>query len=582
MPRRNASTHWLHALCRRGYSTNQSSSKIVHIPRSNVYRFGDANGARSVFRDLEWTVNDGENWAVVGSGSGEKTALLETLLGNLRISPPPPSGPFPFLSNLLSDSSKANRPFHEQVSLVSFAHRPRASGGTFYDYTARYGAVREEDRITLRQSMFPEESGLIHNSISSFIVDGEIVPGKEEKEERVRHFQEWVEGLGLEHLLDLPLVALSNGQTRRARIVKALLNKPGILLLDEPLTGLDVQMRPTLLSLLHQLHESRNPRVILGLRMQDPIPEWISHIAVVSGGRVQAGPKQDIEAIIESTKRQDGQTNTLGSNAKAASKGLPQVLVDMRNVNVKYHDRHVLKNINWVIKAGDRWHLQGANGSGKTTLLSMLTGDHPQSYTQQAPSLLSLFGSPRRTHATATLRTRIGVVSPELYNAWPRARNMSVWEAVATGFDGGFVPLGERGLGVGLRGGLSPEELAWREQRVWEVLGRLGPQTWGGDVEQDTSEEFSKRTFSELPAGAQSIVLLMRALVGQPEVVLLDEVWAGMDEGMIKAARRYLKEDGVGIDQGVVVISHWEEEVPWGKAEGVRRFRLDDGVGQEV
>lgn len=377
-------------------------------------------------------------------------------------------------------------------------------------------------------------------------------------------------------------------------------------------------MRPTLLSLLHQLHDSRNPRVILGLRIQDPIPEWISHIALVSGGRVQAGAKQDIEAVIESNKRQDRQTNTLGSNAKAASKGLTQVLVDMRNVNVKYHDRHVkhlfyipefivfnlelqvLKNINWVIKAGDRWHLQGANGisyrcfsqyrinvrkftgSGKTTLLSMLTGDHPQSYTQQAPSLLSLFGYPRRTHATATLRTRIGVVSPELYNAWPRGRNMSVWEAVATGFDGGFVPLGERGLGVGLRGELSPEELAWREQRVWEVLGRLGPQTWGGDVEQDTSEEFSKRTFSELPAGSQSIVLLMRALVGQPEVVLLDEVWAGMDEGMIKAARRYLKEDGVGIDQGVVVISHWEEEVPWGKAEGVRRFRLDDGVGQEV
>ena len=101
-------------------------------------------------------------------------------------------------------------------------------------------------------------------------------------------------------------------------------------------------MRPTLLSLLHQLHESRNPRVILGLRMQDPIPEWISHIAVVSGGRVQAGPKQDIEVVIESNKQQDRQTNTLGSNAKAAFKEPPQVLVDMRNVNVKYHDRHVI------------------------------------------------------------------------------------------------------------------------------------------------------------------------------------------------------------------------------------------------
>ena len=92
-------------------------------------------------------------------------------------------------------------------------------------------------------------------------------------------------------------------------------------------------------------------------------------------------------------------------------------------------------------------------GSGKTTLLSILTGDHPQSYTQRAPtSALALFGAPRRTHATTHLRTRIGVVSPELYNAWPRGRNMNVWEAIATGFDGGFVPLGPRGLGVGLHG----------------------------------------------------------------------------------------------------------------------------------
>lgn len=104
--------------------------------------------------------------------------------------------------------------------------------------------------------MFPEESGLIHDSISSFIVDGEIVPGREEKEERVRHFQEWVEKLGLERLLDLPLVALSNGQMRRARIVKALLSKPGILLLDEPLSACDPKLILTVASEACFLHAS--------------------------------------------------------------------------------------------------------------------------------------------------------------------------------------------------------------------------------------------------------------------------------------------------------------------------------------
>ncbi|KAG1890221.1 hypothetical protein F4604DRAFT_1568470, partial [Suillus subluteus] len=107
-----------------------------------------------VFRDVEWTIDEGESWAVIGTGS--KQAFLQTLLGHLRITPPPPlpDGLFPFLS----DSS---RDPHTCVALVSFAwHRPRAAGGTFYDYTSRYHAVREEYCITLQESMFGEYDSL--------------------------------------------------------------------------------------------------------------------------------------------------------------------------------------------------------------------------------------------------------------------------------------------------------------------------------------------------------------------------------------------------------------------------------------
>ena len=151
----------------------------------------------------------------------------------MRISPPPPGGPLPLLS-------LKPRTVNEAVCFVSFAHRPRASGRAFYDYTARYGAVRDEERVTLRQSMFPEESGLVQDSIKSFIVDNshrERQDASPRLEARGRRFEELTEKLGLVHLLDLPLVALSNGQTRRARIVKALLEQPDILLLDEPLSA---------------------------------------------------------------------------------------------------------------------------------------------------------------------------------------------------------------------------------------------------------------------------------------------------------------------------------------------------------
>jgi hypothetical protein len=165
---------------------------------------------------------------------------------------------------------------------------------------------------------------------------------------------------------------------------------------------------------------------------------------------------------------------------------------------------------------------------------------------------------------------------------------MSVWEAIATGFDGGFVPLGPRGLGVGLHGELSEPERAWRVERIWSVLRGLGPHAWrdGGAIAEgltaqgeDSVEGFARCRFAELPAGVQSVVLLMRALVGRPPLVLLDEVWAGMDDGMIRAARAYLRGDGVGKDQAVIVVSHWEDEVPWGVEDGVKRFKLEGGEG---
>jgi len=86
----------------------------------------------------------------------------------------------------------------------------------------------------------------------------------------------------------------------------------------------------------------------------------------------------------------------------------------------------------------------------------------------------------------------------------------------------------------------------------------------------------------DLSPGEQSVVLLMRALVGHPQLVLLDEVWAGMDDHMVRAARRYLREGGVGHDQAVVVVSHWEEEVPWTTQDGLYRFRLQDGIGIQL
>lgn len=157
------------------------------------------------------------------------------LLGHMKIDPYPPlpGGLYPFLTSEAGPS----RDTHDAIAFVSFSNRRRASGGAFYDYSARYGAVQEEDRVTLRQSMFPETMPLhdLPPEVREFVKN--LPHAAQSSPERTKLFHDLAKRLGLESFLDLPLIALSNGQTRRARILKAVLSKPDLLLLDEPLSA---------------------------------------------------------------------------------------------------------------------------------------------------------------------------------------------------------------------------------------------------------------------------------------------------------------------------------------------------------
>ncbi|KAI0765714.1 P-loop containing nucleoside triphosphate hydrolase protein [Trametes elegans] len=568
--------------------TAATALPIINIPHSSIYQLGDQ---QPVLRNVTWTVRPDEAWAVMSDGAAAshlKDALFGALTGTHRIAPPPPppGGLFPFL---------ADADTHRYVQMVRFAHRGRASGDGFYDFTARYGAVREADRRTLRETFFPDIARPLHElAVPEFhrpdeSVDQVHAQSAEERARKLELFEMLTGWLRLKELLDLPMIALSNGQTRRARIAQALLANPKLLLLDEPLTGLDFKSRGILLKLLQELKRTQSsPHVIMGLRAQDPLPDWTTHVALIKdGGTVETGKKEDVfpSRFTPAMPQASSSSGPPSSNSSYRHRQHGSPLVDLAGVSVQYGPRTVLDSIQWTIHANSRWHLIGENGAGKTTLLALLTGEHPQSYTQSAN--LRLFDRERARWPTPLLHRRIGRVSPELFNAFPRRHNLTVWDAVGTGFDGGFVPKGARRVGLAADGTpLAPgsQEEEWRVHRMREVVRALGPSRWHSHPDALPDDAFLKQPFPSLTPGEQSIVLLMRALVGAPPLVLLDEAWAGMDRAMVQAAHEYLRDGGGGLseEQACIVVSHWEEEVPWGPEQGVQRYRLDEGKGERI
>lgn len=103
---------------------------------------------------------------------------------------------------------------------------------------------------------------------------------------------------------------------------------------------MDVQTRKLLLSLLEELHRAPEPpHIIIGSRIQDPIPEWTTHLAIIhKDGTVQTGPKDGLMSTISSHQTSSFRAT---SHQPVIKRDLDKVLVDMQNLNVAYGNRKV-------------------------------------------------------------------------------------------------------------------------------------------------------------------------------------------------------------------------------------------------
>lgn len=474
---------------------------------THLFRIDSVTAVRptgeTAFDNLSWSMREGETWAIVGGVGSGKTALTELLLGRLRVASGTTEWP------LIDRLRAAGRPIawpSEVIGRVAFKEESRLFSYGKHYYQQRFNFIEPEDDLTLDQ--------FLHAGMKASEEDLAVVTAR----------------LGLSELRSLSFIKLSNGQTRRARIARALLTRPELLILDEPFVGLDVEGRREVASMLRQL-------VADGIRLivvvaADAIPEWVTHVLELTDRRVTyAGLRSEYRAA----KRQVATPTTHSAGVAT------EPVIEMRNVNVTHGGKPILRDISWTVHRGERWAVLGPNGSGKTTLLSLICGDHPQAYGNE----ISIFGRRRGSGESIwDVKRRIGLVSPEMHLYF--SEPLTADRAASTGFFDTLVPR---------------------------------PTT----VEQDATvrslfdffnvRELANRWFAQLSTGQQRIVLLIRSLVKDPPILILDEPFQTLDSATVARARNWIDER-IASDRTVLFVTHNEVELP---GTVTRRLRLDQG-----
>lgn len=334
--------------------------------------------------------------------------------------------------------------------------------------------------------------------------------------------------LQLIHRKDAPLLQLSSGEHKRFQLIKALLVPPSLLILDEPFVGLDIQSRRKLNDKLSAV--ANNGTQVICITDGHEIPDCITHILnLVKGKPDFLGPAEEIDLQSNPHSKKLPFYYQFPTQ-KVAGKEFVNA-INMENVSVQYGEKQILDNISWTVKNGERWLLKGQNGAGKSTLLSLIYGDNPQAYANN----IFLFDKKRGSGESIwDIKKNIGFVSPELQ--WYFDNTTTVHDAIGSGF---FDT-------IGLFRKLTTEQHNIIEQ--WLDLLRLSHVT--------------QKPLSTISASEQRLTLLLRALVKDPPLLLLDEPCQGLDENQTTQFVHLIDELCLQMNKTLVYISHYENEIP--------------------
>ncbi len=497
---------------------------------------------------IDFELLAGEQLAIVGDNGSGKTRLVDILTGKCALMPM--NGVkydfAPSKATLVSDNMK----------YLSFRDSYGTNEGVYY-YQQRWNQNDIEEtplvRDLLAESFRIAEEGLSRKTVFDKFLVREETPeqeterlAQEEADKAAMHRElekvrrHLYEVFHLEQLLNKHVILLSSGELRKFQLTKTLLTNPRVLIMDNPFIGLDVTARAQLGEFLTLLTRETNVSVVLVLSKTDDIPDFITHVVPVKD--MQVGRKMTLQEYRDS--RMPVPQRVLSEEMERAIRALPNeeseaswssmdsdAVIDFRNVNIRYGERTILKDLSFTVRQGEHWALNGENGAGKSTLLSIVCADNPQSYAND----IVLFGHQRgKGESIWDIKRHIGYISPEMHRAY--MKDVPAIDIVASG--------------------LSDVSGLYRKPKQEQ---RAVCEFW---MDVFGVKRYADTTFLKLSSGEQRLVLLARAFVKDPSLLILDEPLHGLD-----LRNRRLVKDIIEVfcqrrNKTLLMVTHYKEEYP--------------------
>lgn len=447
------------------------------------------NPALRLKRPVDIDILKGEQIAILGDNGSGKTLLTSLITGQ-----------YPILAGGRFFTSHRK----ECIRSISFRDSYGSADATWC-YQQRWNSTETDDSPFI-SDLFPQ------------MVD------KEWRNELFRVFH-------LDKIWDKRLVALSSGEMRKYQLAKALSSKPSMIVIDNPYIGLDPVARDELTAMLESLIKEWNLQIVIVISRAAELPSFITHIIRISTMSEirkmeisEFRPSQSDEAVSLS----DAGRSMITSMSRSEMES--EEVVRCTDVKLQYGERVIFSGINWVVRRGERWALQGHNGAGKSALLSLIYADNPQAYACN----IALFGRRRGTGESIwEIKKYIGYVSPEMHRSY--CHHLPVIDIVASGLNDT----------IGLYRKIHDEE---RDRcRAWLEVFHLS--------------EFEQRDFCTLSSGEQRMVLLARAFVKNPTLVILDEPLHGLDDRNRELARAIIRTFCDQSGKTLIAVTHYPEEL---------------------